>query len=103
MQLVVNLFGAPPLRSGVDLLNYEPIYQSGFQSKIDGSEVGDKLEIGNFGFTLNYQISDNIILRTCFSSNVFGDKDLETSVLRLQFVFAWNPATERMKKLSQRH
>lgn len=202
MQLVVNLFGTPPLRSGVDLLNYEPtwsldiatllafpigeyendklvniglnrwygrialpfkyhfgvfdpghmwsfelipsvwlfaenddfmgqilendplwsleahltrdftshffgsldlLYQSGFQSKLDGSDVGDKLEIGNLGFTLNYQISNNVVLRTCFSSNVFGDKNLETSVLRLQFVYAWNPATERMKKLSQRH
>jgi len=202
MQLVVNLLGTPPLRSGVDLLNYEPtwsldiatllafpvgeykseklvnlglnrwygrialpfkfhfgvfdpshmsslevipsvwlfaengdfmgqkmandplwsleahlthdftthlfgsldmLYQSGFETKIDGEAVGEKLEIGNLGFTLNYQIGDNIFLRTSFSSNVFGSKNLETSVLRLQFVYAWNPASERMKKLSKGH
>jgi len=79
------------------------LYQNGFQTKIEGKDVGDKLEIGNLGFTLNYQIGDNIILRTNFSSNMFGDKNLETSVLRLQFAYAWNPASERMKKLSRGH
>jgi hypothetical protein len=202
MQLVVNLLGTPPLRGGVDLLNYEPtfsldlamliafpigeyeseklvnlglnrwygrvalpfkyhfgvfdpghmsslevipsvwlfaensdfmgqklendplwsleahlthdftthffgsldmLYQSGFHSKINGEDAGEKLEIGNLGFALNYQISDNVVIRTSFSSNVFGDKNLETSVLRIQFVYAWNPATERMKKLSKGH
>jgi hypothetical protein len=202
MQLVVNLFGTPPLRSTVDLLNYEPtwsldfavllafpigeyekdklvnmglnrwygrialpfkyhfgvfspghmssfelvpsvwlfaengdfleqklendlllsleahlthdftssffgsldvLYQNGFQSKIDGEEVGEKLEIGNVGLTLNYTISDNVTIRTEYSSNVFGDKNLETSVVRLQFVYAWNKATENMKKLRQGH
>jgi len=202
MQLVVNLFGTPPLRSGVDLLNYEPtwsldiammlafpigeyqndklvniglnrwygriavpfkwhfgvfspgymssfelipavwlfaensdfleqkleneplwsleahlthdftsnffgsldmLYQSGFQSKINGDDMGENLEIGNLGFALNYQISDNITIRTGYSSNVFGDKNLETSVVRLQFVYAWNAASENMKKLMQGH
>jgi len=202
MQLVVNLFGTPPLRSTVDLLNYEPtwsldiammlafplgeyqsdklvniglnrwygrialpfkwhfgvfspgymssfelipavwlfaensdfleqkleneplwsleahlthdfttnffgsldmLYQSGFQSKINSDDVGEKLEIGNLGFALNYQISDNITIRTGYSSNVFGDKNLETSVVRLQFVYAWHTATENSKKLMQGH
>lgn len=202
MQLVVNLFGTPPLRSGVDLLNYEPtwsldiaamlafpigkydseklvnigfnrwygrvalpfkwhfgvfspgymssfelipsvwlftennefvghklendplwsleghlthdftssffgsldmLYQNGFQSKIDGNEMGSKLEIGNLGFALNYQISDNITIRTGFSTNVFGDENLETSIIRLQFVYGWHPATENMKKLMKGH
>jgi hypothetical protein len=202
MQLVVNLFGTPPLRSTVDLLNYEPtwsldfavmlaiplgeyesdklvniglnrwygrvalpfkwhfgvfspgymssfelipavwlfaensdfveqkleneplwsleahlthdfttnffgsldmLYQSGFQSKINSDDVGEKLEIGNLGFALNYQISDNITIRTSYSSNVFGDKNLETSVVRLQFVYAWNTTTENAKKLMQGH
>jgi hypothetical protein len=202
MQLVVNLFGTPPLRSTVDLLNYEPtwsldiammlafplgeyesdklvniglnrwygrialpfkwhfgvfspgymssfelipsvwlfsengdfleqkleneplwsleahlthdfttkffgsldmLYQSGFQSKINGDAMGENLEIGNLGFALNYQISDNITIRTSYSSNVFGDKNLETSVVRLQFVYAWHTATENSKKLMQGH
>ena len=79
------------------------LYQNGFQSKIDGSEVGEKLEIGNVGFALNYQISDNITIRTSFSSNVFGDENLETSSIRLQFVYGWNPASENMKKLMEGH
>ena len=202
MQLVVNLIGTPPLRSGVDLLNYEPtwsldiammlafpigeyqndklvniglnrwygrialpfkwhfgvfspgymssfelipavwlfaensdfleqkleneplwsleahlthdftsnffgsldmLYQSGFQSKINGDDMGENLEIGNLGFALNYQISDNITIRTGYSSNVFGDKNLETSVVKLQFVYAWHTATENMKKLMHGH
>jgi hypothetical protein len=202
MQLVVNLFGTPPLRSGVDLLNYEPtwsldiaamlafpigkydseklvniglnrwygrvalpfkwhfgvfspgymssfelipsvwlftendefvghkleneplwqleahlthdftnsffgsldmLYQNGFQSKIDGNDMGSKLEFGNLGFALNYQISDNITIRTGFSSNLFGDENLETSIIRLQFVYGWNTASENMKKLMKGH
>ena len=198
MQLVFNLFGTPPLRSGVDLLNYEPnvsldvavmlafpigeyendklvniglnrwygrvalpfkwhfgvfspgymssfelipavwlfaenddflgkklendplwsleahlthdfspsffgsldmLYQNGFQSKIDGDDVGENLEIGNLGFVLNYHVTDNVTTRAGFSSNVFGDDNLETSVIRLQFVYAWHPASENMKKL----
>jgi hypothetical protein len=79
------------------------LYQNGFQSKIDGEEVGEKLEIGNVGFALNYQISDNITIRTSFSSNVFGDENLETSNIRLQFVYGWNQISENMKKLMQGH
>ena len=202
MQLVLNLFGTPPLKSGVDLLNYEPtvsldiavmlafpigefesdklvniglnrwygrvalpfkyhfgvfspgymssfelipavwlfaenddflgqklendplwsleahlthdftrsffgsldlLYQNGFQSTIDGNDVGENLEIGNLGFAVNYQVTDNITTRAGFSSNVFGDDNLETSVIRLQFVYAWNPSSENMKKLQQGH
>jgi hypothetical protein len=165
MQLVVNLFGTPTLKSTVDLLNYEPtvsldaavllafpigeyendklvnlglnraenddflgqklendplwsleahlthdfaagffgsldlLYQNGFQSTIDGNDVGENLEIGNLGFALNYQVTDNVTTRAGFSSNVFGDDNLETSVIRLQFVYAWNPVSENAKKL----
>lgn len=201
-QLVVNVFGTPPLRSGVDLLNYEPswtldiagllafpigsyddddmvnigqnrwygrlalplkyhfrvfspgrmsslelipsvwlfgenndflgqklendplwsieahythdftpsfygsldlLYQNGFQSELSGVDVGSKLKIGNIGFTLNYQVSDNAGIRTSFSSNVFGDNDLDTAVVRLQFIYAWHPASENMKRLTEGH
>jgi hypothetical protein len=79
------------------------LVQNGFESKIDGTGVGEKLELGNLGFALNYQVTDNVTTRMGFSSNVFGDENLETSVVRLQFVYAWNRATENAKKLQHGH
>jgi hypothetical protein len=81
----------------------DALYRSGFQSEVDGNEVGDELEVGNVGFTLNYQVTDNVTMRTGFSSNVFGDSNLDNSILRLQFVYAWNRDTENSKKLQEGH
>lgn len=79
------------------------LYRSGFQSKIDGVELGDELDIGNLGFTLNYQVTRNVTIRTSFSSNVFGDDDLNTSIGRLMFVYAWNPADENVYRIMGGH
>jgi hypothetical protein len=79
------------------------LYRSGFQSEIDGVEVGDEVDIGNFGFTLNFQTTDNITIRTSYSSNVFGDSNLDNSLIRMQFIYAWHPLTENQKKLSGGH
>ena len=84
-------------------VSLDVLYQNGIQSKIDGTEIAGKLEIGSLGFSMNYQIEDNIMIRTSYSSNVFGNKDLETSFIRLQFVYSWNKATENFKKLIQGH
>ena len=87
-----NFFGS------LDLL-----YRSGFQSEIDGIDVGEDLDIGNLGFTLNYQVTDNLAIRTGFSSNVFGDDDLDNSMVRFQFVFGWHRDNENIKKLQRGH
>jgi hypothetical protein len=79
------------------------LYRSGFQSEIDGVEVGEDLDIGNLGFTLNYQVNDNLSIRTSFSSNMFGDKDLDNSMIRLQLVYAWHKDFENIKKLQHGH
>lgn len=79
------------------------LYRGGFQSEIDGIEVGDEVDVGNVGFALNYQVTDNVTMRTSFSSNVFGDDDLDNSILRLQFVYAWHPTSENVKKLKGGH
>jgi hypothetical protein len=84
----------PSLWGSLDLL-----YRGGFQSKIDGVEMGDELDIGDLGFTLNYQVNDNLGIRTGFSSNVFGDSNLENSMIRLQFVYGWHNEMENIKKL----
>ena len=79
------------------------LYRGGFQSKINGVETGEELDIGNVGFTLNFQASDNLFLRTTYSSNVFGDDDLNNSMIRLQLVYGWHRLTENMKKLKTGH
>jgi len=88
----------PSFFGSLDLL-----YRGGFQSEIDGVEVGEDLDIGNLGFTLNYQVTDNLAIRTGFSSNVFGDDNLENSMVRLQFVFGWHRDNENIKKLQGGH
>ena len=75
------------------------LYRNGFQSEIDGVNLGSDIEIGDLGFTLNFQVTENVTIRTSFSSNVFGDSDIETSMIRLQFVYAWDMAIQNIKKL----
>jgi hypothetical protein len=89
---------APGLFGSLDML-----YQNGFQSKMDTLEVGDKLDIGILGFTLNYNVTENVMIRSEFTSNVFGDESLETSVGRIQFVYLWNQDNVNVKKLMQGH
>ncbi len=79
------------------------LYRSGFQSEINGVEVGEELDIGDVGFTLNFQASDNLFVRTTYSSNVFGDDNLNNSIIRLQLVYGWHRLTENMKKLKTGH
>jgi hypothetical protein len=81
----------------------DALYRNGFQSEFDGVKVGDKLDVGSVGFTLNYQVNDNFAIRTGYSSNVFGDSDLDTSMFRIQFVFGWHAAMENFKKLTGGH
>jgi hypothetical protein len=79
------------------------LYRGGFQSEINGVEVGDDLNIGNLGFTLNYQATDNLTIRTSYSSNVFGDDDLDNSIIRIQVAYSWHRLMENMKKLKSGH
>ena len=89
---------APGFFGSIDML-----YQTGFESEIDGNEVGEKLEIGQLGLSFNYKVTDHVTIRTGYSSNVFGDANLETSAVRLQFVYAWNTSDVNAKKLMQGH
>jgi len=79
------------------------LYRGGFQSEINGVELGEDLDIGNLGFTLNFQATDNLAIRTGYSSNVFGDNDLDNSMIRIQFVYAWHRLMENQKKLGSEH
>ena len=75
------------------------LYRSGFQSEINGVEVGDELDVGNLGFTLNYRVTKNFAIRTGYTANVFGDDALDSGILRIQFVYGWHPSSENTKKL----
>jgi hypothetical protein len=75
------------------------LYRNGFQSEIDGVDMGDDIEIGELGVTLNFEVTPNVTIRTSLSSNVFGDSDIDTSMIRIQFVYAWDRAIENLKKL----
>jgi hypothetical protein len=77
------------------------LYRAGFQTEINGVEKGTELDIGDLGFTLNYQVTDNIGIRTGFSTNVFGDDDLDNSLIRIQFVYMWQKDNENFKKLTK--
>jgi hypothetical protein len=88
----------PSFYASLDML-----YRGGFQSEIDGDEMGDELNIGDLGFTVNYQLTDNAVIRAGYSSNIFGDSDLDSSLIRIQFVYGWHPLTENTKKLQQGH
>jgi len=88
----------PSLWGSLDLL-----YRGGFQSKIDGVEMGEELDIGDLGYTLNFQVNDNLGIRASFSSNVFGDSDLDNSMIRLQLVYGWHNQMENIKKLQRGH
>jgi hypothetical protein len=79
------------------------LYRRGFKSKIDGVRVGDELEVGDLGFTLSYQVTDNLGLRAGYSSNLFGDSGLDNSVARLQLVYSWHRLSENMRKLRGGH
>ncbi len=81
----------------------DALIRSGFQSEIDGTEMGDELDIGNLGFTLNYKVTNNVTMRTSYMSNLFGDSNLDNSILRLQFVYAWSQVDENAKKLRGGH
>jgi len=84
----------PTVFGSIDLL-----YRKGFESTIGGVEAGEELDIGDLGYTLNVTTTDNLTIRASFSSNVFGDNDVENSVIRMQFVYRWHEATENNKKL----
>jgi hypothetical protein len=84
----------PTVFGSIDLL-----FRKGFDSTIGGVEAGEELDIGDLGYTLNVTTTDNLMIRASFSSNVFGDNDVENSVIRMQFVYRWHESTENNKKL----
>jgi hypothetical protein len=75
------------------------VWRHGFDSEINGADVGDELEMMALGFTFDYTLNDNSGIRLSYHSNFIDDDDLDADMLRLQFYYGWNALVENTKAL----
>ncbi len=85
---------ANPFFGSIDFL-----YRHGALAKIDGIEVGEKIDLLSVGFTLDYAVTDNVGLRVSYHSLVGGDTEFEGDMFRIAVNFGWHALVENMKKL----
>jgi hypothetical protein len=76
------------------------IWYNGGKATIDGVE-GKKLNNVGVGFTLGYQINDNLNLTVGYKSTVAdqGPNDLKMDVFMISLVSGWHPLLEGSKRL----
>ena len=75
------------------------LYRHGALAKIDGIEVGGKLDVLSAGFTLDYAVTDNVGMRVSYHSLVGGDSEIDGDMFRININFAWHALVENTKKL----
>jgi hypothetical protein len=75
-------------------------YVGGGKSSIDGVD-GDSLSMVGVGFTLGYQINDNISLTGGYMATVndSAPEDLKMDGYRLSFTYGWHEIVEGQKRL----
>jgi hypothetical protein len=75
-------------------------YMGGGESSIDGVD-GDSLSNVGVGFTLGYQINDNISLTGGYMATVNDSdpEDLQMDGFRLSFTYGWHKIVEGQKRL----
>jgi hypothetical protein len=73
----------------------------GGQASIDDAENGEELSNVGLGYTLGYQINDNLQVTFGYMSTVSDSEpeDLNLDGFRLSAVFGWHPLIEGMKRL----
>jgi hypothetical protein len=78
----------------------DAVLWNGGKTTIDGVE-GSKLDNYGFGFTLGYQINDNIGLTFSYKSTASDQApdDLQMDVIMISLVSGWHPIVEGMKRL----
>jgi len=78
----------------------DAVYYNGGKTTIDGVE-GSKLNNYGFGFTLGYQINDNIGLTFSYKSTASDQApdDLQMDVIMISLVSGWHPIIEGSKRL----
>ncbi len=75
------------------------LYRHGALSEIDGMEVAEDLDILSLGFTLDYEMNDNVGVRVSYHTIVGGDSGLDGDMFRIAVNFGWNPIVEKIKRL----
>jgi hypothetical protein len=81
--------------------SFDAISHSGGKATIDGVE-GSKLSNLGLGFTLGYEVNDNMHLNISYSSTV-NDKeaeDLKMDGFRITLIYGWHPIIEGMRRLN---
>ena len=75
------------------------MWRQGFDTELDGVDVGDELDIKTLGFTFDYMLSDNASIRFSYHSNFIDDDELDADMFRIQFNYGWNALVENTKVL----
>ena len=80
--------------------SFDVNWMSGGKSSIDGIS-GEDLDMLGMGFTLGYQVNENIQFTAGYMASVNDSKptDLQMDVFKLSLVFGWHPLVEGMKRL----
>ena len=75
-------------------------WMGGGKSSLDGVD-GEDLDMVGVGFTLGYQVSENIQLTAGYLASVSDNDptDLQMDVFKVSLVFGWHPLVEGMKRL----
>jgi hypothetical protein len=73
---------------------------SGGKSGLDGIE-GEDLDMVGVGFTLGYNVSENIQVTAGYLSSISDNDptDLQMDIFKVSLVFGWHPLVEGMKRL----
>ena len=77
----------------------DAVWYYGAESTIDG-QSGDELNDVGVGFTLGYQINDNLMLTAGYVATIEdGREDLDLGVFRINLIYGWHQLIEGLNRL----
>jgi hypothetical protein len=74
----------------------------GAEATIGQGQKGEEIDMTGLGFTLGYNINENIQLTAGYMASVSDDEptDMNIDMFKISLVFGWHPLIEGMKRLS---
>jgi hypothetical protein len=80
--------------------SFDTVYMNGGESTIQGMK-GEKIDSLTIGFTVGYQINDNLALTMGYSSSINDDDpmDVDMDAFTISIVFGWHNLIEGMNRL----